>query len=98
MNSFFVLLADGMHDAAAPDPSLVSTIFGLTTTFFGLVAFAVALRRGSGPYGRGSTRGAFAVKRASGRALERRSGAGVASPPVAQQNKDREAEDDQDGN
>lgn len=55
MTSFFVLLADGMHKAAAPDPSLVSTIFGLTTTFFGLVAFAVALRRGSGPYGRGST-------------------------------------------
>jgi hypothetical protein len=54
MNSLFVLLADGMHNAAPPDPSLASTISGLTVTFLGLVAFAVALRRGSGPYGRGS--------------------------------------------
>jgi len=41
-------------------------------------------------------RGFSLSNRVSGRVLEGRSGAGVASPPVAQQNKDREAEDDQD--
>jgi len=50
-----LLLADGMHNSAPPDPSLASTTFGLLATLLGIVAFAFALRRGSGPYGRGSS-------------------------------------------
>jgi hypothetical protein len=49
-----LVLADGMHNAPPPEPSLASTILGLLVTFFGLVAFAIALRRGCGAYGRGS--------------------------------------------
>ncbi len=48
-----LVLADGMHNASPPDPSLAGTIFGLLATVLGIVAFAAALRRGSGPYGRG---------------------------------------------
>jgi hypothetical protein len=41
-----------MHNQQ-PDPSLADTVIGLIATFSGIVAFAIALRRGSGPYGRG---------------------------------------------
>ena len=49
----FVLIADGMHNAVAEVSDLEATL-GLTGTIIALVLFVRALRRGSGPLGRGS--------------------------------------------
>jgi len=47
------LFADGLHSAAPPTPSFGESIPKLIATVLGLAAFAIARRRGSGPYGRG---------------------------------------------
>jgi hypothetical protein len=48
-----VFFADGLHNTAPPTPSLGESVPGLIATVLCLTAFAIALRRGSGPYGRG---------------------------------------------
>ena len=53
MEQALLLLADGAQ-YRAPEYSLAETVIGLMATLSGIATFVVALRRGSGHYGRGS--------------------------------------------